>query len=85
MAEFDYGALAELYPSRAHSRQRGSFGYKRFANAAQALRFAVEDMPRRSLVGAFLEVNEQRYGGDDICRLYQSLDYPLARRKANDR
>jgi hypothetical protein len=84
MAEFDYDALAELFPSRGRTRQRQSFGYKRFAKAAQALRFAMEDMPRTSLVGAYLEVNERRYGSDDICRLYESADYPLTRRSAND-
>ena len=40
-------------------RQRPSFGYKRFAKAAQAIRFAMEDMPRACLVGAFLEVRAE--------------------------
>ena len=82
MAEFDYNALAELFPSRGRMRQRQSFGYKRFAEAAQAIRFAMEDMPRACLVGAFLEVNGRRYGSDDISRLYKSTDYPLRRRSA---
>jgi hypothetical protein len=82
MAEFDYSALAELFPNRVRARQRQSFGYKRFAKAAQAIRFAMEDMPRACLVGAFLEVNERRYGSDDIRRLYESADYPLRRRSA---
>ena len=80
MAEFDYDALAELYPNRSRVLRRQSFGYKRFPKAAQAIRFAMEDMPRACLVGAFLEVNEQRYGSDDIRRLYESAEYPLARR-----
>ena len=82
MADFDYNALAELFPNRGRMRQRQSFGYKRFAKAAQAIRFAMEDMPPACLVGAFLEVNEQRYGSDDIRRLYESTDYPLTRRNA---
>ena len=57
MAEFDYNALAELFPSRGRMRRRQSFGYKRFAKAAQAIRFAMEDMPRACLVGAFLEAS----------------------------
>jgi hypothetical protein len=81
MAEFDYNALAELFPTRRLPR-RQSFGYKRFAKAALAIRFAMEDLPRGCLVGAFLEVNERRYGSDDIRRLYESADYPLARRGA---
>jgi hypothetical protein len=42
----------------------------------------MEEMPRTSLMGAFLEVNERRYGSDDIRRLYESADYPLTRRDA---
>ncbi len=80
MAEFDYNAVAELFPNRGRLRQRRSLGYKRFAEAADAIRFAMEDMPRACLVGAFLEVNERRYGSDDIRRLYESAEYPLARR-----
>jgi hypothetical protein len=83
MAEFNYNALAELFPNRGRMSRRQSFGYKRFPKAAQAIRFAMEDMPRASLVGAFLEVNEQRYGSDDIRRLYESADYPLTRRSAS--
>ena len=66
MAEFDYNALAELFPSRGRMRQRQSFGYKRFAKAAQAIRFAMEDMPRACLVGAFsrsewAEIRQRRH------------------------
>ena len=81
MVEFDYDAAAELFPTRRRpSGRRQSFGYKRFARASQAIRFAIEDLPPECLVGAFLEVDEQRYGCNDIRRLYQSADYPLARR-----
>ena len=82
MAEFDYNALAELFPSRGRMRQRQSFGYKRFAQAAQAIRFAIEDMPPAVLVGAFLEVDERRYSSDEIRRLYESAEYPLIRHGA---
>jgi hypothetical protein len=39
----------------------------------------MEDLPEGALVGAFLEVDEKRYGSDDIRRLYESAEYPLAR------
>ena len=84
MPEFNYDAAAELFPTRGRISRRQSFGYKRFAKASQAIRFAIEDLPRAFLVGAFLEVNEQRYGSDDIRRLYESADYPLTRRGAHD-
>jgi hypothetical protein len=82
MADFDYDAAAELFPTRRRMPRREPFGYKRFAQAAQAIRFAMEDLPAECLVGAFLEVDEERYGGDDIRRLYESAEYPLPRRAA---
>jgi hypothetical protein len=80
MAEFDYNATAELFPTRRRQVRGQSLGYKRFTQAAQTIRFAMEDMPSACLVGAFLEVDEQRYGSDDIRRLYESAEYPLTRR-----
>jgi len=79
MVEFDYSAAAELFPTRRRVSGRQSFGYRRFAQASQAIRFAIEDLPPECLVGAFLEVDEQRYGSDEIRRLYQSAEYPLTR------
>lgn len=79
MAEFDYNAGAELFSTRSRRARRQPLGYKRFAQAAQAIRFAMEDLAPELLVGAFLEVDEQRYGGDDIRRLYESAEYPLTR------
>jgi len=81
MTEFDYTAAAELFPTRRRPPRRDPFGYKRFPQAAQAIRFAIEDLPPECLVGAFLEVDEQRYGSEDIRRLYDSAEYPLARRR----
>jgi hypothetical protein len=82
MAEFDYKAAAELFPTRRRIPRRQPLGYKRFPQAAQAIRFAMEDLAPELLVGAFLEVDEQRYGSDDIRRLYESTEYPLTRHSA---
>jgi hypothetical protein len=82
MAEFDYNAEAELFPTRKRIPRRQPLGYRRFAKAAHAIRFAIEDLPPELLIGAFLEVDEQRYNSDEIRRLYERADYPLARRGA---
>jgi len=82
MAQFDYNAAAELFPTRKRIPRRQPLGYRRFSQAAQAIRFAMEDLPPELLVGAFLEVDERRYSSDDIRRLYESPDYPLDRRAA---
>lgn len=80
MTEFDYTCAAELFPTRRKLPRRQSFGYKRFDQAAQAIRFAMEELPPEYLVGAYLEVDERRYSSDDIRRLYEQTEYPLTRR-----
>jgi hypothetical protein len=80
LTTFDYGTAAELFPTRSRKAVRQPVGYKRFARAADAIRFAIEDLPPALLLGAYLEVDEERFGGDDIRRLYESPRYPLARR-----
>jgi hypothetical protein len=79
-ALFDYGTEAELFPTRNWKISRHSVGYRRFARAADAIRFAMEELPPALLLGSFLEVNEARFDHDGIRRLYESVDYPLARR-----
>lgn len=78
LSGFDYRSPAELYPSRSR-RVRGPFSYKRFNTAAEALRFAVEQMPQGALLGATLEVNELRYTEHEMRALYESPAFPLKR------
>jgi len=79
---FDYAAAAELFPARGRAFSRQSSGYRRFERAAEAIRFAIEELPAKRLLGAFLQVDEARFDSHGIRRLYDSADYPLARRAA---
>ncbi len=80
---FDFTAPAELFPSRS-KKGRGRVTYMRFDTAAEALRFAVEEMSGPALLGAYLESEETRYGEREIRDLYDCPAYPLARRTATD-
>jgi hypothetical protein len=78
---FDYGLEAELFSVGPKSYRRPPLGYKRFARASDAIRFAIEDLPPQLLVGTCLEVDELRYEATEIRRLYDSVDYPLRERQ----
>jgi hypothetical protein len=80
MKPFDYAATAELFPGK-RSKIRAA-KYQRFENAAEALKFANENMPAELLIGAVLEVEEQRFDGDGIRALYAAEAYPLDRKAA---
>jgi hypothetical protein len=91
MPAFDYGIVAELFPTRTEAElfpskkrklRREPVGYGRFARAADAIRFAIEELPSRLLPDACLEVDEEIFDADAIRRLYESDQYPLTRRAA---
>ena len=79
MTYFDYGAAAELFPGRQRSRMTGAVTYMRFDTAAEAVRYAIEVLPAKSFLGAFLEMDEERFDSNGIRRLYDSAEYPLCR------
>jgi hypothetical protein len=59
MSSFDYSAPAELFlfkPAKgSHTK------YRRFTTAAEALRYAVEDLRTPKAFGAHLEVGDERF------------------------
>ena len=89
MTAFDYNIVAELVPTKNDSElssgksrrhRRYPVGYGRFARAAEAIRFAIEELPPELLPDACLEVGKKIFDRDGIRRLYDSEDYPLVRR-----
>jgi hypothetical protein len=78
---FAYSAGAGLYPCKTIKR-KNRLRYKRFDSAAEALRFAIEDMPVALLRGSVLEVEEARFDGVQMRKLYEAEAYPLMRRKS---
>ena len=73
----DYSASAELYAT-ATGKLRGS-RYLRFDSFAEALRFAVEQLPREALRSLIIEAGDERYDGKAVQALYEAPAYPLAR------
>jgi hypothetical protein len=76
MTEFDYKAPAELFAAQG----RRGFRYRRFFNAGEAIRYAIEKLPANLLPGTRLEVEKRQYDGKQIRSLYESEDYPLTRK-----
>jgi hypothetical protein len=77
MSTFDYEASAELFTAQG----RPGFRYQRFAQAAEAIRYAIEKLPPEVLTGSSLEVKDHRYNAAQIRALYESTRYPLTRKK----
>jgi hypothetical protein len=59
MSSFDYNAPAELFLSKPTKGSRTK--YRRFATAAEAIRYAVEDLRTPKAFGAWLEVGDERF------------------------
>jgi len=82
MSVFNYRAEAELFPTKNRRSKSAPFAYRRFERAADAIRFAVEDLPADAFAGAYLEVGEVRFDRRGIRELYDHAEYPHARKLA---
>ena len=68
----DYSSPAELYLSR---RGRRHTDYRRFATAAEAIRYAFEELRTRRSRNAWMQVGDELFNKNEINRLY----YPLSK------
>ena len=73
----DYTTPAELFPSRRYAKSLAR--YRRFPNAAEAVRYIIEEQPASWLIGSTLDVDGARFEGKAIRALYDADAYPLTR------
>jgi hypothetical protein len=71
---FDYSSPAELYRSK---RGRRHTEYRRFAAAAEAIGYAVEELRALRSLTAWMQVGDERFNKGEIHRLYDDDNYPL--------
>jgi molybdate transport system regulatory protein len=72
---FDYDSPAELYLSR---RRRRHTDYRRFATAAEAIGYAVEELRTRRSLTAWMQVGDELFNKSEIYRLYYPLSESLS-------
>lgn len=77
--EFNFSQPAELFGGTPWTGRRAGITYRRFDTAAEAIRFAIEELSGPSGRSCILEVNETRFNHAEIRRLYGSRSYPLPR------
>lgn len=77
LEEFDYCAPAELFAQKR--KKYGPVNYRRFETAAEAIRYAIENLSRSLLDGTFIETGTERLDRRSIQLLYGSDRYPLER------
>jgi hypothetical protein len=79
LADIDLAQEGELFLTRTLRPRRLSLGYRRFARAGDAIRYAIEHLSPSELIGTFLEVDGTRFDASGIRRLYLKAGYRLER------
>lgn len=75
-----YAMEASLYYAKRSNSRHKALVFRRFTKAAEAIRFAIEELAPKLLEGCSLEVNEAHYFGREIRPLYDDSAFPLRRR-----
>ena len=63
---FDYCSPAELFIEKRKGGPRRGLDHRRFATAAEAIRFAVEDFPSIRTLRAWMQVGDERFDSQEI-------------------
>ena len=80
--EFDYGAPAGVFTQMRYGRRGSGAKYRRFDTAAEAIRYAIEEVPAPLLPGITMEVGDETLDHLAILRLYEDPRFPAARKRA---
>ncbi len=70
--------------ARTRATYRNALAYRRFASAAEAIRYAIEDLLPAELAATVLVVNGDRHEPTAIRALYACAAYPLRRRGGSE-
>jgi len=79
MINFDYAVPGEFYSRKRSGRKPTGLTYQRFDIVAEAIRFAIEDLPSAAFTSCMLETGGERFGARELRALYESPRYPLPR------
>jgi hypothetical protein len=74
-------STADAKRARSRATHRSAITYRRFASAAEALRFAIEELSPDALAKTVIVVDGERHEPAAVRSLYESADYPLCARK----
>jgi hypothetical protein len=79
MARFEYDVPAEVYSTDGRGARKRPVTYRRFVRSAEAIRFAIEQLPELMQRGAVMQVDDDRFELTQIRALYDDERYPLSR------
>lgn len=74
----DYQAPAALFV-----RDPARLRYQSFTTAAEAVRYANEELDAGRLRSCTMEIDDTSFGGEEVRELYLAEGYPLDRARAN--
>jgi hypothetical protein len=83
--DFSYEEAAEVYTTDGRGMRKRPVGYRRFTSSAEAIRFAIEQIPPIMQRGTVMEIGDDRYEFADIRALYENDRYPLKRDVEDER